>query len=201
MKPIIVTLLVIYFTLEPNSAFGLLPIPGISSAHSSTQASDARKKADEIVASLNKKKEMVKEKYGVRKEKYKEVRCEPIVKADPSEYSGAYEASDPGLGYSLTIRVGNDGRVDAFGYEPVETSAKESRQFALRNARVEGALLTAEKVYADGAVEKFEGVFIKRTVLNSPTDGGVSSFGLGVVGRQTVISGLTLDKLFYQLKG
>jgi hypothetical protein len=143
---------------------------------------------------------MVKEKYGVRKEKYKEVRCEPVVKANPSEHSGTYEVSDMGLGYSLTIRVGNDGRVDASGYEPTEGGVKEARQFALRDARVDGALLTGEKVYTDGAIEKFEGVFIKRTVINSPTDDGVSSFGLGVVGRQIVIGGLTLDKLFYQLK-
>jgi|RhiMetdeSRZDD1v2_1073273.scaffolds.fasta_scaffold104553_4 hypothetical protein len=200
MKTIFVTLLVIYFAPGPDSAFGLLPILGISSAYSSTQVSDAQKKADEIVASLNKKKEKVKEKYGVRKDKYKEVRCEPVVKANPSEHSGTYEVSDLGLGYSLTIRVGNDGRVDASGYEPTEGGVKETRQFALRDARVEGALLTGEKVYTDGAVEKFEGVFIKRTVLNSPTDDGVSSFGLGVVGRQVVIGGLTLDKLFYQLK-
>jgi hypothetical protein len=200
MKTIIVTLLVIYFARGHNTAFGLLPIPGISSAYSSTQAADAQKRADEIVASLNKKKEMVKEKYGVRKEKYKEVRCEPVIKANPSEHSGTYEVSDLGLGYSLTIRVGNDGRVDASGYEPTEGGVKEARQFALRDARIEGALLTGEKVYTDGAVEKFEGVFIKRTVINSPTDDGVSSFGLGVVGRQIVIGGLTLDKLFYQLK-
>jgi hypothetical protein len=200
MRTIIVALVVIYSALEPNSAFGLQPTLGMSSAYSSTQASDAQKRADEIVASLNKKKEMVKEKYGVRKEKYKEVRCEPVVKTNPDEYSGTYEISDLGLGYSLTIRVGNDGRVDAYGYEPTEGGVKEARQFALRDARVEGALLTGEKVYADGAVEKFEGVFIKRTVINSPTDDGVSSFGLGVVGRQIVIGGLTLDKLFYQLK-
>jgi hypothetical protein len=200
MKTIFVTLLVIYFALGPNSAFGLLPVLGISSAYSSTQGSDAQKKADEIVASLNKKKEKVKEKYGVRKDKYKEVRCEPVVKANPSEHSGTYEVSDLGLGYSLTIRVGNDGRVDASGYEPTEGGVKETRQFVLRDARVEGALFTGEKVYTDGAVEKFEGVFIKRTVLNSPTDEGVSSFGLGIVGRQIVIGGLTLDKLFYQLK-
>src|SRR5215475_10177551 len=201
MKIIIVTVLIVYPALAPNSAFGAPPVMEISSAYSSAQAPDAQKKTDEIVASLNKKKEEVKEKYGVRKEKYKEVRCEPVVKADPSAYSGRYEASELGLGNSLSLRVGNDGRVDASGYEPAETGVKEARQFVLRNARIEGALLTAEKVYADGAVEKFEGVFIKRTVLNSPTDGGVSSFGLGVVGRQTVISGLTLDKLFYQLKG
>jgi len=200
MKTIFVTLLVTYFALGPNSAFGLLPILGISSASSSTQVSDAQKKVGEIVASLNKKKEVVKEKYGVRKDKYKEVRCEPVFKANPSEHSGTYEVSDLGLGYSLTIRVGNDGRVDASGYEPTERGVKEARQFVLRDARIDGALLTGKKVYTDGAVEKFEGVFIKRTVLNSPTDDGVSSFGLGVVGRQIVIGGLTLDKLFYQLK-
>jgi hypothetical protein len=200
MKTIIVALVVMYSALEPHSAFGLQPILGISSAYSFTQASDAQKRADEIVASLNKKKEKVKEKYGVRKEKYKEVRCEPVIKANPSEHSGTYEVSDLGLGHSLTIRVGNDGRVDASGYEPTEGGVKEARQFALRDARIDGALLTGEKVYTDGAVEKFEGVFIKRTVLNSPMDDGVSSFGLGVVGRQIVIAGLTLDKLFYQLK-
>ena len=200
MKTIIVTLLVIYFAQIHNSAFGLQPILGISSAYSSTQVSDAQKRADEIVASLNKKKEMVKEKYGVRKEKYKEVRCEPVIKSNPSEHSGTYEVSDLGLGYSLIIRVGDDGRVDAYGSEPTEGGLKEARHFALQDARVEGALLTGEKVYTDGAVEKFEGVFIKRTVLDSPTDDGASSFGLGVVGRQIVTGGLTLDKLFYQLK-
>jgi hypothetical protein len=200
MKTIMVALVVIYSALEPDGGLRLRPIPEISSSHSLTQASDARKRADEIVASLNKKKEQVKEKYGVRREKYKEVRCEPVIKASPSEHSGTYEVSDPGLGYSLTIRVGNDGSVDASGYEPAEGGVNDARRFALRDARIEGALLTGEKVYADGAVEKFEGVFIKRTVLNSPTDDGVSSFGLGVVGRQIVIGGLTLDKLFFQLK-
>jgi hypothetical protein len=198
MKTVIVTLLIIYFPQRPNSAFGLLPIPGISSAYFSMQVSDAQKRAAEIVASMNKKKEMVKEKYGIRREKYKEVRCELIVKANPSERSGTYEVSD--LGYSLTIRVGNDGTVDAYGYEPTEGGVKEARQFALRDARVEGALLTGKKAYTDGAVEKFEGVFIKRTVLNSPTDDGVSSFGLGVIGQQIVIGGSTLDKVFYQRK-
>jgi hypothetical protein len=200
METIFAILLAIYFAQGPNSAFGLLPILGISSVYFYTQMSDAQKKADEIVASMNKKKEMVKEKYGVRREKYKEVRCEPVVKANPSEHSGTYEVSDLGLGYSLTIRVGDDGRVNASGYEPPGTGVKEARQFALRDARIEGALLTGEKVYTDGAVEKFEGVFIKRTVFDSPTDDGVSSFGLGVVGRQVVIGGSTLDKLFYQRK-
>lgn len=197
MKTIFVTLLIIYFALGPNITFGLLPILGISSTYSSTQMSDTQKRVDEIVASLNKKKEKVKEKYGVRQEEYQEIRCEPVVKANPSEHSGTYEASELSPGYSLTIRVGNDGSVDAYGYEPLEG---ETRQFALRDARVEGALLIGKKVYTDGSIEKFEGVFIKRSVIKSRTDGGVSSFGLGVVGRLKVIGGNTLDKLFYQRK-
>ena len=196
MKTILVTLFVIYFAQGPNSVFGI----GISSAYSSTQISEAQKKTEEIVASLNKKKEKAKEKYGVSKEKYKEVRCEPVVKANPNEHSGTYEVSDQGVVYSLTIRVENDGRVDANGYEPREGGVKETRQFTLRDARVEGALLIGRKVYSDGAIEKFEGVFIKRTTFNSPTDSGVSSFGLGVVRRQIEIGGQTLDRLFYQLK-
>lgn len=183
MKTIIVILLVICLSL---SAF--------------TQSSVATKKVDEIVASFNKKKEKVKEKNGVRKEGYKEVRSQPAVKSNSSEYSGTYELSDLGSGYLLNIRVGTGGTVDGSGFEPLQAGGREGRQFMLRNARIEGALLTAEKVYADGAAEKFEGVFIERTVLTSPTDGGVSSFGLAVVGRQMVIGGITTDKLFYQLK-
>src|SRR5262245_14283762 len=134
MKTIIVTLVVIYSALEPNSAFGLRTILGISSVYSSAQASDAQKRADEIVASLNKKKEKVKEKYGVRKEKYKEVRCEPVIKSNPSEHSGTYEVSDLGLDYSLTIRVGNDGRVDASGYEPTEGGVKDRKSTRLNSS-------------------------------------------------------------------
>jgi len=192
-----VTLLVIYFALGPNSAFGLLSILGISSAYSSTQMSDTQKRVDEIVASLNKKRERVRERFGVRQDEYEEHRCEPVVRANPSEHSGTYEATELSPGYSLTIRVGNDGSVDAYGYEPLEG---ETREFALRDARVVGALLIGKKVYTDGSVEKFEGVFIKRTVIKSRTDGGVSSFGLGVVGWLKVIGGNTLDKLFYQRK-
>ena len=57
------------------------------------------------------------------------------------------------------------------------------------------------KVYSDGAREKFEGSFLNRTDRNSPTDPGVTIFGLGVVLTTPFeVNGLTYDKLFYQLK-
>src|SRR5688572_33121558 len=71
----------------------------------------------------------------------------------------------------------------------------------LFRSRIEGALLSASKVYQDGTAEAFEGVFLKRTDRTSPTDAGVTTFGLGVVLRTPVEqNGLTHEKLFYQLK-
>ena len=162
------------------------------------QESDAQRRTQEIAASFNKQKHAVKEKHGVRIEKYKDIRSEPAAKQNAGEYSGTYEASD--LGYRIDIQVGSDGKVQADGYEPGNGSARQARRFRLENARIAGALLTATKVYEDGATEKFEGVFIKRTEFSSPTSNGVSTFGLGVVGSPVDIGGVTLDRLFYQLK-
>ena len=41
---------------------------------------------------------------------------------------------------------------------------------------------------------------MRETDSNSPTDQGVSTFGLGVVSTPIEFAGVTLDKLFYQLK-
>src|SRR5688572_31638198 len=45
----------------------------------------------------------------------------------------------------------------------------------LFRSRIEGALLSASKVYQDGTAEAFEGVFLKRTDRTSPTDAGVTT--------------------------
>lgn len=156
-------------------------------------------RAQTIVASFNKSKHVSKEKRGVRKEKYLEVRSAPAVKANPADYSGAYEAADGR--FSLKLRVDASGKVEGDGYEPLNDDAAVSKRFTLRNGRVSGALLTATKVYGDGSAERFEGVFINKTVFESPTDKGVTAFGLGVVGKQFQIDGNTIDKLFYELKG
>ncbi|MCA1575817.1 MAG: hypothetical protein LC794_00475 [Acidobacteria bacterium] len=152
-------------------------------------------KTQAIAAAFNKHKNKVKEKYGVRTEKYKDVRSEPVVKPNIGDYAGAYEVAD--LGSLINIQVGSDGRVQATGSEKVP----QSRTFNLENVRIEGALLTASKVYQDGTTEAFEGVFLKRTDRNNPTDPGVTTLGLGVVLRTPVEQNdLRHDKLFYQLK-
>ena len=172
--------------------FWLIPVSAIS------QESYTQKRTQEIVASFNKQKYAVKEKYGVRSEKYKRVVSEPVIKRSIRDYSGVYEVLD--LGYLINIQVGSDGNVNAIGSEPSSGGTRRPRRFRLEGANITGAMLTARKVYEDGATEKFEGVFINRTDFDSPTDSGVSAFGLGVVGNRVEFAGITLDKLFYKLK-
>ena len=157
-----------------------------------SQQLSSQARAQAVAEAFTKHKESVKEKYGVRKEKYKDVRSEPLVKSNIRDYSGTYEVS--GFGYDMTIEVGADGRIQANGHE-------NGRSFRLENARIEGALLTALKVYENSPSEKFEGVFLKRTDRESPTDPGVVTFGLGVVLSTPIqVHSNTFDRLFYQLK-
>ena len=171
--------------------FLLAPLTAIS------QESSTQRRTQEIVAYFNKTKHKVVEVYGVKKEKYKRVVCEPSIKQNIRDYSGVYEGSD--MGYLINIQVGSDGSVKATGSDPANGSTRPARSFRLEGAKIVGAMLTATKVYDDGATEKFEGVFINRTDFTSPTDKGVSSFGLGVVGSFE-FGGSTFDRLFYQLK-
>ena len=151
-------------------------------------------KAQAIAATFNKHKNVVKEKHGVRMEKYKDVRAEPVVKQNVTDYSGVYEVGD--LGFLINIQVSNDGSIQAIGYEQ-----GRSRAFKLENARIEGALLTASKVYQDGATERFEGVFLNRTERKSPTAPAVTTFGLGVTLNTPVeVNGIAYERMFYQLK-
>lgn len=177
-------------------AFGLIDASSALSqqAPSSQSAVQARTRA--IVASFNKSKHAVKERYGVRVEKYKEVRSEPAIKASVRDYAGSYEVE--GLGFSLDLRVDANGDVTGTGSEPVDVDGAVRRRFTLRNARIDGALLTATKVYANGATEPFEGVFINRTSFDSPSDKGVTTFGLGVIGRsRAVAAGVYVDRFFF----
>jgi hypothetical protein len=163
--------------------------PGVAAAESRTRA---------IVASFNKSKHVVKEKRGVRKEKYLDVRSVPVVKQNPADYSGEYEEAE--LGFSLRLRVDRDGKVEGTGYEPLNGDSGVSRSFQLRDGQIRGALITAKRVYADVASEPLEGVFINKTRFESPTDKGVTAFGLGVIGKGFQMGGQTIDRIFYQLK-
>src|SRR5258706_589916 len=88
----------------------------------------------------------------------------------------------------------------SYGAHFFKENAGRARRFVLKDVRIEGALLTATKRYDDGATEKFEGVFIKQTEFNSPTDKGVTSYGIGAL-VQPVKDGedrSKRNKLFYQ---
>ena len=173
-------------------AFALVDAPGAVAQGSSVQA-----RTQAIVASFNKHKHVIKEKRGVRLEKYKDVRSVAAIKSSIRDYSGSYEAD--GLGMSLDLNVDGSGNVTANGYDRVDMDSPVWRQFTLRNARIQGALLTATKVYANGATEPFEGVFINRTSFESPTDKGVTHFGLGVVGNsRQVVNGVSIERVFYE---
>ena len=147
-----------------------------------------------IAASFTKFKSVRKEKRGVKKEKYLRVESEPVVRSNPADYSGVYEV--PGMAFGLNLTVDRDGVVTGSGYEPLNDNVR--RSFTLRNGRIQGALLTATKVYAGGESERLEGAFINRISFDSPTASGVTVFGLGTVGKPIQFAGLTLDKLFYE---
>ncbi len=159
------------------------------------QQSPSQSRAQQVAAAFTKQKHFVAEKHGVKKEKYKDVRSQPLVKQDITQYSGVYEVPD--LADVINLRIGSDGRIQADGHD----ADRSSRTFVLENGTIEGAVLTATKVYRDGATERFEGVFMTRTERTSPIDPGTTTFGLGVVlATPREFAGITYEKLFYQLQ-
>ena len=164
MPVVIVAIIFFIISLLPANVFG--------------QEQNLQQRTQEIVAEFNKTKHKVKEKHGIRVEVYVEVRSEAAVKR-PEEYAGVYRLD--GNGSALELRVAANGAVEGKGEDG------EGRGFTLTNGKIEGALLTATKTYANKGSEKFEGVFINRTIRSgkSPDDAvenGVT-FGLGVVGQ------------------
>jgi hypothetical protein len=159
----------------------------------SQQLSDSR--ALELAASFNKYKNVVRQRAGVPKDKYANIRSEPVVRANISEYAGTYEAPD--LGFAIAIAVDAAGRILAQGHD----SRPGARDFTIEHARIENAVFTGRKVYADGTSEPFEGVFLRRTeqrTRNGPTR---TTLGLGVPLRTPfAFGGTTYERLFYQLK-
>jgi len=169
----------------------LAAFPAIAAPQQVSSPSQSR--AQQLAAAFTKQKHVVAEKRGVRKEKYKDIRSDPVVKQDVTEYSGVYQVVD--LGDVIDLRIGSDGRIQADGHD----SDQPSRTFVLENAKITGAVLTAIKVYRDGKTEPFEGVFMTRTERNSPTDPGIATFGLGVVlATPREFAGNTYERLFYQ---
>lgn len=144
------------------------------------QTSDATQKTQEIVAALAKTKYKHKVKKNFELELYIDVKNEAVVK-NAADYAGVYES--PESNYRIELRVAG-GKVEGSGYE---TSFENSSRvnFTLRDARIEGALLTATRVYADGSAKRLEAVFVNRTVTQGANPNKIESretkFGLGFV--------------------
>lgn len=143
-------------------------------------AQDAAQRTRELVAALNKTKYKKKEKANISIEVYVDIKNEPALRSSRSEYSGTYEAD----GCRLELSVADDGSATGSGFDSF-ISDDRSVSFTLKNARVEGTLLTATKVYEDGSEQFFEGVFVNRISRAGSNPNAVSvsvtQFGIGFI--------------------
>jgi len=150
-------------------------------------AQDAGQRTKDLVAALDKTKYKKKEKANISVEVYVDVKNDPIAKANPAEYSGFYEAD----GYRLELSVRGDGSATGSGFDTFIDSGKQMN-FTLRNAHVDGALLSATKVYDNGQERSFEAVFVNRTSRSGTRPDVITTsetkFGIGFVqyGDKTV---------------
>jgi hypothetical protein len=150
---------------------------------SEVYAQDAGARAQTLAAALDKNKYKKKEKHNISIETYVDIKNEPVVKGNPADYSGRYSADD----YKLELKVDANGSAEGSGYDlrNAEGDRWPKMKFALRDARVEGALLTGTKVFENGQTEAFEAVFANRTVTSGKNAETINSrntsFGIGFI--------------------
>jgi hypothetical protein len=146
-------------------------------------AQDVSQRTQDLVAALDKTKYKKKEKKNISIEIYVDVKNEPVVKSNPGEYSGVYEARESG--YRMEIQVAANGSATGSGYDTVNWNDSAKENFTLKDARIEGALLTGTKVFENGQTEKLEAVFANRTVATGRNPNEIenrdTSFGLGFI--------------------
>lgn len=157
-------------------------------------------KTQELTASLDKTKYKKKEKKDFVIEIYVDIKNEAIVKA-VADYAGVYESG--GEDYRVELNV-SGGKIEGSGYDfnfENENSGKPGRQkFTLRDVRIEGALLTATRVYENGETRKLEAVFVNRTAVQGKNpneiESRVTSFGLGFIDENSMFT----NKVFCEKK-
>jgi hypothetical protein len=102
------------------------------------------------------------------------------VRLDHGEYSGIYEAD----GYKLDLRVSPDGGATGSGFDSFASGDKQM-SFTLRNAKIDGALISGTKVYDNGSEQPFEAVFVNRRARSGSNPKLVSvditQYGIGFV--------------------
>ena len=145
-------------------------------------AQNAGPQAQQLAAALDKTKYKKKEKRNISIEVYVDVKNEPVVK-NAAEYSGLYQSD--GGDYRLQLNVSSDGIATGSGYDSINFDNGQKVNFTLRDARVDGAVLTATKVFENGTSEKFEAVFVNRTVSAGQNPNSISthdtSYGIGFI--------------------
>jgi hypothetical protein len=150
------------------------------------QAQDAGPEAQALAAALDKNKYKKKEKRDIKIEIYIDIKNVPVVKSSAADYSGVYESDND---YSLELKVGADGSAEGSGYDAIHTGEDSAKKrFTLKSGRVDGAVLSATKVFENGETEKFKAVFAERTVLSGKNADSIAtrdvSFGLGFIQAQ-----------------
>ena len=155
-------------------ALALFILAGVNVSY----AQDAGQRTRELVASLDKTKYKKKEKANVTIEIFIEIKNEAVVR-NPTEYAGTYE-SEAGE-YSLSLSVtGNS--ASGSGYDMLND---RRTNFNLKDATINGALLSGTKVYENGEQQKFEAVFVNRTVATGTNANQITArntkFGLGFI--------------------
>ena len=158
---------------------------------------DATAMAAALDKNKYKEKEKSKDGVSVSFELYIDIRHEPVEK-QPAEYSDTYADQD---GSFLDLRVADDGTVEGDGEDSVDGERIGGRRsFTLEHGRVNGAVLTADKVFADGLVERLEAVFVNRTMLEGKNAEAITSrrtaFGIGYIERH----GQSTNRVFLAAK-
>lgn len=144
---------------------------------------DAGQRTRDLVAALDKTKYKKKEKRDFSIEIYVDIKNDPTVKSSPAEYAGVYESEDSG--YKLELNVSAGGAVTGSGHDTTNSDSAQKLNFTLKDARIEGALLTATKVYENGQSLAFEAAFVNRTILSGKNPNDIATrytrFGVGFI--------------------
>jgi hypothetical protein len=142
-------------------------------------AQDAGARTSTLVASLDKTKYKQKEKKNISIEVYVSIKNEAVIR-DAYDYGGNY-ASEEG-DYSLTLHVERGGAASGNGRDLIND---RRMSFTLKDASISGALLSGTKVYENGEQQKFEAVFVNRTVATGKNENEITSrdtkFGMGFI--------------------
>ena len=164
---------------------------------SSIFAQSSSQKTQDLIVALGKTKYKKKEKANFSFEKYIDIKSEAVVKNNVRDYAGVYQSAD--ANYEIELRVAADGKIEGSGYD-TDFGNSLKQNFTLKDARIEGALLVATKVFADGKTENLEAVFNNRTVTEGKNPNEITNretkYGLGFVDSR----GTMTNRVFLEFK-